>query len=396
MIPAMYRERKRLHLDFLDGVRGLAALYVLLHHAAAEEDSLSLGHWLARGVTWLGRGHYAVAVFIVLSGFCLMMPVVRDEGRLRGGFRGYILRRARRILPPYYAAMALSLALIACCPRLSQTQDPRWKVALPAFSLDSAIVPHLLLVHNLSPSAAYRIDPPMWSVATEWQIYFSLPILLFIWRRWGVASLVASGFCIGLLLIPLFDIFMRFLYPGSLMATMCPWYFGLFALGMAAASAAFGDKDREVAWADRSLWFTPTAILCGLTLAVDWAFWDTMVGILTVVLLLYCASFSGATEEGISRPPVLRMLESRAAVTLGTFSYSTYLIHYPILAWARAFLVDRGLGPTMRLVTLLLVISPGILVASYAFHLAFERPFMAIRPRSLRAVEGVSVVSPAP
>jgi peptidoglycan/LPS O-acetylase OafA/YrhL len=231
MISSGHSEGQRLHLDFLDGLRGLAALYVLLHHAAAEEDRSSLGHWLARGVGWLGRGHYAVAVFIVLSGFCLMMPVVRDEGRLRGGFRRYILRRARRILPPYYAAIALSLALIAWCPRLSQAHDPRWEIALPAFSLNSSLIPHLLLVHNMSPSAAYRIDPPMWSVATEWQIYFSLPILILIWRRWGVAALVASGFGIGLFLVPLFDIFIRFVYPGCLVSTMCPWYFGLFALG---------------------------------------------------------------------------------------------------------------------------------------------------------------------
>src|SRR5262245_54437637 len=90
-------------LAFLDGLRGLAALYVVLHHAALEVSggSFSRGSNLVRGL--LRHGHFAVAVFIVLSGYCLMRPVAGDPlGRLRGGMWGYLGRRARRILPPYF------------------------------------------------------------------------------------------------------------------------------------------------------------------------------------------------------------------------------------------------------------------------------------------------------
>src|SRR3954462_13179518 len=85
-------------LDFLDGLRGLAALYVVLHHAALEVPggSLSPVSGIFRGL--LRQGHFAVAVFIVLSGYCLMRPVASDpSGRVRGGWRAYLLRRARRI-----------------------------------------------------------------------------------------------------------------------------------------------------------------------------------------------------------------------------------------------------------------------------------------------------------
>src|SRR4051794_20575862 len=59
-------------LPFLDGMRGLAALYVTLHHAAimVPPDGMSWGP--LRLVLCLYMGHAAVSVFIVLSGYCLM------------------------------------------------------------------------------------------------------------------------------------------------------------------------------------------------------------------------------------------------------------------------------------------------------------------------------------
>src|SRR5436853_35532 len=61
---------------------------------------------------WLYFGHFGVVVFIVLSGFCLMLPVVRGDGTLRGGIAAFFKRRTLRIVPPYYVAIGLSLLLI--------------------------------------------------------------------------------------------------------------------------------------------------------------------------------------------------------------------------------------------------------------------------------------------
>src|SRR4051812_10624228 len=91
--------------DFLDGLRGLAALYVVLHHASQDVPAPMLRGWAAAARFLLRHGHFAVAVFIVLSGYCLMRPVARDASRqIRGGTLAYLRRRAWRILPPYYAA----------------------------------------------------------------------------------------------------------------------------------------------------------------------------------------------------------------------------------------------------------------------------------------------------
>ena len=74
----------RVRLAFLDGLRGLSAFYVMLYHLGAPAG-LPLGLSLAWEWTHFGRS--AVGVFIVLSGYSLMLPVARSaDGHLRGGF----------------------------------------------------------------------------------------------------------------------------------------------------------------------------------------------------------------------------------------------------------------------------------------------------------------------
>jgi peptidoglycan/LPS O-acetylase OafA/YrhL len=116
--PEMTGSAGRLRLGFLDGLRGLAALYVMFAHVYYLQSAevgrlhwhLPRAVWLATG--WAAAGRSAVAIFIVLSGFCLMIPVARSaDGTISGGVWEYLKRRARRILPPYYAAMAFSLGL---------------------------------------------------------------------------------------------------------------------------------------------------------------------------------------------------------------------------------------------------------------------------------------------
>src|SRR4051812_44058637 len=105
---------KAVRFAYLDGIRGLASLYVLLHHVWGElawsplaEKLPLLFDWRGQ---WLAYGHFAVVVFIVLSGYTLMLPIARAaQGHLNGSFLAYVKRRARRILPPYYASLTVYL-----------------------------------------------------------------------------------------------------------------------------------------------------------------------------------------------------------------------------------------------------------------------------------------------
>ncbi len=375
---------------FLDGLRGLAAFYVLLHHAALEVPAtgLSAPAGLVRGL--LRHGHFAVAIFIVLSGYCLMLPVARDpDHRLRGGIVGYLGRRARRIMPPYYAALIACWLLIALVPGLDRLDHARWDRALPAMT-PGVVVSHLLLVHNLDDRWIFKVDPPMWSVATEWQIYLLFPGLLALWRRHGLATSVATAFAFGFALAALSNA-----TGNPALSKLCPWYLGLFTLGMAGAATCQGGTGglptsvpgRSHWWAShqchpimvRGRALVPGAIalvLAGVAMAGGTdrvvLILDLLIGAATAALITRCAHLS---TRGAQHPKrlILRLLEPRWLVGLGSFSYSLYLIHFPILAVGSLILRGWGWGPELRLVALLLVVAPLCLVAAYGFHRAFER-----------------------
>ena len=112
-------EKAGIRLAYLDGLRAVAAAYVVMFHAVLGFSALGLsGPWrlLRRAFAF---GHEAVAIFIVLSGYCLMLPVVRkDAARLPVDFKRFVGRRAFRILPPYFMALLFSLGLMAALPVL--------------------------------------------------------------------------------------------------------------------------------------------------------------------------------------------------------------------------------------------------------------------------------------
>jgi peptidoglycan/LPS O-acetylase OafA/YrhL len=97
-----------------------------------------------------------VSIFIVISGLSLMLGVLADpQLKIRGGFKGYILRRAKRIMPPYYAALAASLIFLL----VGQQFFPVATATAVASGLRAdTIGAHLLLIHTLNPATG--VSPP--------------------------------------------------------------------------------------------------------------------------------------------------------------------------------------------------------------------------------------------
>ena len=226
----------RLRLPFLDGIRGLAALYVCLFHVR-EESLKHMSSTLAHITSPLHYGHEAVCVFIVLSGFCLMMPFVNrksDETNPWPGIRQFVKRRAQRIFPAYYAALILSILLNLFSVQVFKA------VGRGNFSgLDMGLlfpdltIPnfawHILLLHNLLRESSHFQNYPLWSIAMEWQIYFFFILLLLpLQRKIGISGTVLTALVISL--IP------HYFFPATYnLDWTYPWMLALFALGMAAA-----------------------------------------------------------------------------------------------------------------------------------------------------------------
>jgi len=387
------------YVRYLEGLRGLAALDVTFYHIWGHTlNSMPLTGFRAVARDWIGailHGRIAVDVFIVLSGYLLMRPVARSaDGRLPGGISVYLQRRAWRILPPYYAALLLALALELLIPALRTPLSRQWEDSLPPFGAMN-IAAHFLLVHNLSFHWASKIDSPMWTVATEWQIYFALPLFLLpIWRRFGSFASAAAGLFLGL---------GCYLFVGGQSAA--PWYLGLFAFGIAAAAR---DRARISPLRDRRIFGAITLVLFALyilfVVSVQmnvfgpfgvhgmedlWrCYWpmDILVGAATACFL----AFSGAVTPQNPNWAV-KALATNWLVKVGVVSYSLYLIHDPLLAIMKIPLNHFGVGPFRQMFVMLFAGLPTVLLITYGFHLVFEKPFM-----SSRRVHGIAVKTVEP
>jgi peptidoglycan/LPS O-acetylase OafA/YrhL len=145
-------------LEYIDGLRALAALWVALHHAAETSvPSLILKTpLLGPVVASLFFGQFQVMLFLMLSGFCLYYPYVRGSTRPSSlHYAVFLRRRWTRIAPPFLWAVVLCLPLVAF-PAL---HIGKWT---DVSTLDPYVIAsHLLLIHNLIPTHATKIDYPM-------------------------------------------------------------------------------------------------------------------------------------------------------------------------------------------------------------------------------------------
>jgi peptidoglycan/LPS O-acetylase OafA/YrhL len=312
-----------------------------------------------------------------------MLPVTRSaDQRLRGGCVLYIKRRAWRILPPYYAALVLALAVAAFSPQglawLHGEHHPGSSQWLSNFSAGN-VVSHVFVLHNLSERWATSLDMALWSIATEWQIYFFFPLLLLpVWRKFGAFAAVVAGFAFGMaphVLLP----------HGKNFDWACPWYLGLFALGMTCAvllqRGVFGNKRAALLpWTTllfAGLYFATKLLYAGSEVGendpVRWLK-DALAGFIAASVILSCAV---AANGGGNR--LLRVFEHRRLVGLGTWSYSLYLTHCLVLQ--EMLTMQRFchfFGVTALLLRVLVGI-PASLALAYLFFLVFERPFLSGR-----------------
>ncbi|MEV0581999.1 acyltransferase family protein [Nonomuraea sp. NPDC050310] len=171
--PAAPRLEAR--VDAITGLRAVAALAILVYHAAGITGFIGVS-----GVTGalLARGDLAVSVFFGLSGLLLFRPWARRivDGTPAPGVGLYLRRRALRILPGYWATVIVAMTLIAEAGGYSVKQ---W-------------VQMLLLVHIYDPAAQWPnggLGPAalgqMWSLAVEVAFYLLLPVIAWLIGRYA-------------------------------------------------------------------------------------------------------------------------------------------------------------------------------------------------------------------
>lgn len=367
-------------IDYLDGVRAAAAMYVVVHHiwhhtwrSFPENDGPV---WLG----WLVYGHVAVSVFIVVSGFSLALGPVRRGWQL-GSARRFLARRAWRIIPTYYAAILLTGMVFGVL-----TTERADTVTL------RSIVVHALLLQDVVDSP--KPNGAFWSIAVEWQIYFLFPLLLLAMRRVGAWQAVLS---VAVLVIIVRSVAVASdVYLIRKILDVSPQYIALFAFGVLAAGA-LADPRR---WHQRLMWVAAgvVGVIVGAaaTLGSVWVvrhyFWiDLLVGVAAACLFAGMAAGGGQLLR--------RLLASRLLKWLGSFAFSIYLVHIPVLWLVARWVADPlGVTGTERFLLLVVAATPLVVAVSCAFSILFERPFLTrrswaeVRPWLLRRV----TVPPSP
>ncbi len=345
---------------------------MVFHHVHSELVQHGFTGTFEVATRWLQLGHYAVGVFIVVSGFSLMLPVAMSPGlRIEGGWRRYLSRRARRILPAYYVVLCGSLLLAAIWPAFRESDPAAWN-----FSLRSgAILSHLGLFHNLSPAWCYKIVPPMWSVATESQIYLLFPVLLLpLFRHCGgiVTTLLASALGIAI-----------HLTFGRHLGWVCPWYLGLFAMGMTAALVyrppVAEPGTRSFRAARRHAAFSMAALL-GIAFQIrNRPAWTIPGDLLTGLCAAHFIAWAALHARENRRPVLVRYLECRLAIFLGDISYSLYLVHLPLITLGGHLLrTAMPTNPALSSLLLPVVALPTAILAAMILRRSVERPWIAV------------------
>jgi len=356
---------RRQRLAGLDGLRGLAALFVVVNHVFLRAFP---GHPVDHAPFWAGPfiyGRFAVIVFIVLSGFSLALSPARHGWRLDAVSR-FAQRRARRILPAYWAALAFSLAVA-------------WLVVpQPGQGVPDAksVVVNGLLAQNVvrapSPNASF------WSMAVEAQLYIAFPLMLLMVRRWGAIAMVAT---VTLVVATVGVVGPHISGVETFVIQSPPDLAALFAVGVLTAGIV-GASEARKSWPWGWLALAAAAPVVatiwwqGSVWTLHHLFWiDLALGPAIACLLAGLATGHAA--------PLLRLLDARPVRTLGLSSYSLYLIHGPIvvLVYEKIVAVRVGQGVPAFLVSLALVL-PLTIVFARVFASVFETPFLRQRRTS--------------
>src|SRR5215217_7281479 len=210
-------------LSALDGLRGLAALLVVVYHSWVASSFAAVGGGAVRDV--ISAGFLAVNFFFVLSGFVLFLPAARGAGSL-GARSAYAVRRIARIVPAYWLALLLALVLF---PLLA----PAGRTFASAVSPESVFAHftftelELRFVPGYEGPLGFVVNQPVWTLAVEMAFYALLPFIAGAWFRRPFAGL---GLAVAI------SCALRIWFsPDEQLLSLPPVYLADFGLGMAAA-----------------------------------------------------------------------------------------------------------------------------------------------------------------
>jgi peptidoglycan/LPS O-acetylase OafA/YrhL len=323
---------------FLDGLRGWAAVVVLLHHVFI--DGLPANGLMADRTLWAKvfflNGTLAVCVFFVISGFSLSIRYfVSGDGRALGRIAA---GRYLRLAIPIFAICAIThgLLVLGIIPPAAERPAP-----LDLFLAFTPSVEQLLSFSLVKVFAAYAgtasYDPPLWTMPYEFYGSFMVFAIVAGLRRSQERTLL-----LGVLFVAL---------------AALQTYFALFVAGILIADLF--PLVAPSAPANRA-----GAALCvgGLLLLLLPSTWFGMV---------YVGGASCLTAGAVFCAPVRRFFENRLSHFLGWISFPLYLVQaaiiYALAPRGLDFLASLGFEPQLQRWIVGIALLPIAILCAVAF-----------------------------
>jgi len=370
------------HLPVLDGIRGIAILFVLLNHFSSSEmePALRTGSWIERAYnTFVHAGGCGVDLFFVLSGFLITRILIRARGKKKA-WRNFYSRRALRIFPLYYFALTLVLVLVPAVSKEAGTAivDIR-RHQIWLWTYTNNYLPWL----GVELQQSWLNLDHFWSLAVEEQFYLVWPFLVF-WLPARRIYWVLGGVVLTAVVTKLFS-----LHAGNRMATymMTPCRFDALAMGAAIAYLA-ARPGGLASFLPTARWLlvgsAGTLVLIGaVSHSASWLWWTTAL-VHTVFPVLFAAVLAHAIE---ARPRILRRVLSIGFLRFfGKYSYGIYVWHglmlplFPMLlpvTWFEDLVGNRLAG-----VLVFTVVATGFSVIAALVSWTFvESPFLSLKSR---------------
>ena len=361
-------------ISALDGLRGFAVLWVMLHHfthGATHHNPL-----LNAGFTFARYGYWGVDVFFVLSGF-LITGVLHDSKNASNYLSAFYARRSLRIFPLYFAALIIVFVLLPMVHTLTpqqhaMAQQQGW---LWAYMGNLAMVFHNAPIYDAGGIKLLHF----WSLAIEEQFYLVWPAVVLMLSRVGLMRV-----CVSLVLVAAAS---RFTLNAIGIGEQVASFFTLsrvdgLALGALVALVARGPGGL-VKWIGKAPWFGfGFAVTLGLVLAARQSipelaqYWIPMLRLgLFMCVLVLAVGASGWTS---------RIFSMRWLSFLGKYSYGLYVFHYMMMPlmdrWVSTERMSNLLGSFIvgMAAHLAICIGASIVVALLSWHL-LEKHFLKLK-----------------
>lgn len=366
----------------LTGLRGVAALWVLLYHAwvNATPRAIEFGfgpYTLNLTVAFSGGGA-GVDVFFTLSAFLLTLPFVQWRLGLAGkpSLGIYWLRRLVRIFPAYYVQLAV-LLLLAGAFGIGTWPDAR------------RLIGNLLLWFNFGSSGVAPLNGVAYTLPIEFSFYLVLPLLALLLRpRWWVLLLLfavaETQLYRHLMFDPAADTMSKVVVLNQLPGRLDQFVFGMLAAYAYVRTATSGRlPGRRAVDALFLAGVAGVVLMLGLLQAGSETFWAGSWllfvwhgGMGAAIALMLYASAAGSRIASF-------LLDNRPLRQLGLISFGLYLWHPPILEWlTNAGTFDRIDGYRLPWSLPVLVLLTGLVAAlSYRF---VERPLLRLGHKKSR------------